>query len=118
MCPLFFPSIPAGLTLTIRLVDPSTLPPISGVRVGDLSFSLDAHDGTGATLTALPAEVHLRAAYTERDASGLNEQTITLSWLDPADNQWKPAPKLATDPANNLVDASITSLGSYVVTAN
>ncbi len=110
-----FPTMPAGITLTVRLIDPTRAPATPGTRVGDLIFALEALDSTGRTLTTLPAEVNLDVTYSERDVAGLNNQAVTLSWLDPADNQWKVAPKLVTNPAGNTVAASVTQLGTYVI---
>jgi hypothetical protein len=110
-----FPWMPAGVTITVRLVDPSTVPSPPGTRVGDLVFRIEARDGSGTPLTTLPAEVNLAVHYTDQEVAGLNEQQATLSWFDPADNRWKPAPKLATDPSTNYVAASVTALGTYAV---
>jgi len=111
-----FPWMPPGVIITVRLADPATTPP-PGTRVDALVFRLEAQDAAGAPLAALPAEVHLAARYANADVTGLDKQRITLSWLDPADNQWKPAAKLAADPANNYVAASVTALGLYAVSA-
>jgi len=110
-----FPSMPAGLTITIRLVDPAPVPPPPGTRAGNLIFRIEAQDASGTPLTALPAEVNLAVRYADQDVAGLNEQRATLSWLDPADTRWKPAPKLATDPSTNYVAASVTALGTYAL---
>ena len=110
-----FPWMPAGVTIAVRLVDPATVPPPPGTRAGDLVFRIEARDGAGAPLTTLPAEVNLAARYVDQDVASLNEQNVTLSWLNPADNGWKPAPKLATDPSTNYVAASVTALGTYAV---
>ena len=110
-----FPSMPAGIVLTIRLIDPVTAPAAPGTRVGDLAFVFEARDGTGAALTTLPAEVNLGVVYTDRDTGGLDDQTVTISWLDPVSNQWTNAPNIITDPASNVVTASVMDLGTYVV---
>ena len=110
-----FPWMPEGVTLTVRLIDPVTVQAAPGTRVGDLIFVLEARDSSGATLTMLPAEVNLSVTYVDRETGGLNDQSVTLSWLDPSGNQWTPAPKLVTDPAANVVAASVTQLGTYVV---
>jgi len=61
--------------------------------------------------------VNLAVRYADETASGLNESTMTLSRLDPATNQWQAAPKLVREPDSNYVAASITGLGTYVVSA-
>ena len=111
-----FPWMPRGITITVRLLDPTTVPVLPGTRVGDLVFQMAARDATGTLLAELPAEVNLSATYGDQDIAGRNEQGVALVWLDPADNQWKAAPKPATDPAANYVSASVTRLGSYAVT--
>jgi hypothetical protein len=110
-----FPWMPAGVSLTIRLIDPTTVPSPAGSRVGPLTFVLEAKDARGANLSSLPAEVNLSAHYTELEASGIDKAGLTLMWLDPADTQWKPAPKPGVDPASNYVAASVTALGTYTV---
>jgi hypothetical protein len=108
-------SLPSGTTLTLRLVDPGSLPPISGRRLGDLLFIVEASAPGGAGLASLPAEVNLSARYTDQDIVGANEQAVVLSYLDQPARQWNPAPKLARDAGDNSVAATITSLGYYVV---
>jgi hypothetical protein len=110
-----FTWMPTGVTITIRFVDPGTVPPPPGTRADDLVFRIEARDGSGAVLTTLPAEVNLAVHYADQDVAGLNKQNSMLSWLDPMDTRWKAAPKLATDPATNYVAASVTALGTYAV---
>jgi hypothetical protein len=112
-----FPWLPAGIQVTIRPVDASTVPAAPGARAGDLTFALEAKDASGATLTALPAEVNLAIRYADSTVSGLNESNLTLSRLDPSNNQWQAAPKLVREPDSNYVAASITQLGTYTVSA-
>jgi hypothetical protein len=107
--------MPAGIVLTIRLIDPVTVPAAPGTRVGDLVFVFEARDSSGAALTTLPAEVNLGVVYTDRDTGGLDDQTVTFSWLDPVSNQWITAPKIIADPASNVLTASVMDLGTYVV---
>jgi hypothetical protein len=112
-----FPWMPAGIQVTIRPADPNSLPAVPGARAGDLVFYVEALDAGGARLTALPAEVNLAIRYADTTIAGLNEQNLALSRLDPADNQWKAAPKLVREPDSNYVAASITQLGAYAVSA-
>jgi len=74
-------------------------------------------DAAGAIMNVLPAGARLHVAYTDAEVSGLNEQGITLSWLDPTSGQWAPVLTTTVDPANNVVEASIVSPGVYIVTA-
>jgi hypothetical protein len=70
---------------------------------------VEGQDASGAPLTTLPAEVDLADRYTEQDVAGLNKQNAALSCPDPADHQWGPAPKHATDPSMNNVAASVSA---------
>jgi hypothetical protein len=110
-----FPWMPAGVTITIRLMDPATAPPPPGTRAGNLIFRVEAQDVSGAPLTTLPAEVNLGVRYADQDVAGLNKQNATLVWLDPVDTRWKPATKPAADPSTNYLAASVTALGTYAV---
>jgi hypothetical protein len=110
-----FSWMPAGVNVTIRPIDPSSAPAATGTRAGDLLFVVEAKDATGATLTTLPAEVNLAVKYADETVSGLDEQNLTLSRLDPATNQWTPAPKLVKEPDSNYLAASVTQLGTYMV---
>ena len=107
--------MPAGVTITVRLVEPSSVGPPPGRRLGDLVFRVEARGAGGETLTVLPAEVNLSATYTDVDVAGLAEQGAALYWLNPSTNQWAPAPKPAADPSMNYVSASVTALGTYAV---
>jgi hypothetical protein len=91
--------------------------PVPGSRAGDLVFTIAARDATGTVLTALPGEVNVSLRYNTKDVSGLNEQNLTLSRLNPTTNQWQPAAKLYKDADSNYIAASVTEVGSYVVHA-
>jgi len=110
-----FSTLPSGITLRIRMVDPLTLPATPGIRVGDLAFRIEATDSSGAQLTSLPAEVNLTVTYADRDVVGLNEAGVTIGRLDTADNTFKPVPKQVNDPATNFAGASISDLGAFSV---
>ena len=112
-----FPGMPNGVTLSVRKAPPELLAPVPGTRAGDLAFLIQARDAAGTTLTALPAEINVSVRYNNRDVAGLNEQNLTLSRLNPATNQWQPAPKLIRDSATNYIAASVMDIGSYVVHA-
>ena len=107
--------MPSGITLTVRLIDPSTVPAPGSSRIAALTFQIEARDAGGNTLSSLPAEVNLSAHYTDAEASGLNEAQLGLFWLDPQDRQWKAAPKQVGEPSTNYVAASVTLLGEYSV---
>ena len=112
-----FPWMPAGVQVTIRPVDPNTVAAAPGTRAGDLVFVVEARDGSGTQLSSLPAEVNLAVRYADSTVSGLNESNLTLSRLDPATNQWQAAPKIVREPDSNYMAASVTQLGTYVVSA-
>jgi len=112
-----FPWMPAGVQITIRPVDASTVAAAPGSRVSDLTFAVEARDASGTQLTALPAEANLAIRYADSTVKGLNEGNLTLSQLDPATNQWQAAPKLVRETDSNYMAASITQLGTYTVSA-
>ena len=112
-----FPWMPAGVQVTIRPVDPNTVAAAPGTRAGDLMFVLEARDASGTQLSSLPAEANLAIRYADTTVSGLNEETLTLSRLDPATNQWQAAPKLVRETDSNYVAASVIALGTYVLSA-
>ena len=106
-------SLPSGTVLKLRMVDPLSLPPTSGIRAGDLIFQLDATDASGAALTTLPSEVTIKATYSDRDVIGLNEANLTLGHLDVSSSQWSPAPKLVPDAIGHSISATVTATGAY-----
>lgn len=110
-----FPWMPSGITFKLRFVDPSTVSGAPGKRVGSMVFRIDAQDASGNPLDLLPAEVNVSARYAERDVSASSEQNITLSRLNPVDNQWVVAPKLTRAVENNYVAASIVEPGVYAI---
>jgi hypothetical protein len=113
-----FPWMPAGVQVTIRPVDPNTVAAAPGTRAGDLVFVVEAKDASGTQLSALPSEVNLAIRYADSTVSGLNEGNLTLSRLDPITNQWQTAPKIVREPDSNYLAASVSQLGTYVVSAN
>jgi hypothetical protein len=110
-----FSTMPAGITLKVRIVDPLLYSATPGIRAGDLIFLVEATDSMGVVLPTLPGEVNLAVKYTDVDVTGLDDTAITLGRLDPLDNTWKPAPKLLTDPATNYLAASVMDTGVYAV---
>lgn len=112
-----YPSMPFGVTLKLRLVDPLSYAATPGVRAGDLIFILEAVDQQGATLSQLPAEVNLSVRYSDADVTGLNEPAITMARLDPNTNQWTSAPKMLAQPDSNYIAASVMQPGVYAVYA-
>ena len=68
-------------------------------------------------LTALPGEINVSVRYNSGDVSGLNEQNLTLSRLNPTTNQWQAATKLYKDADSNYIAASVMDVGAYVVHA-
>ncbi len=110
-----FSTIPSGITLTLRLIDPATEPAVPGTLAGDLMFRIEARDQQGAVLSLLPAEVNLSIRYTDADVAGRDDAGVTLARLDPGDNRWQTASRLLVDPEGNFLAASITELGTYAV---
>jgi hypothetical protein len=110
-----FPWMPAGITLSVLLLDQTTVALPPGTPVGPLVFQVSATDAMGGNLSELPAEVNLSVRYTDQEVSGFNEQQVAMLWLDPFDQQWKPAPKQVADALGNYLAASVTSVGLYAV---
>jgi hypothetical protein len=112
-----FPSMPAGVQVTVRPIDVNSVPAGPGSKAGDLTFAVEARDANGTQLTSLPAEANLAIRYADDTVSGLNEGNLTLSWLNPTSNTWQAAPKLVREADSNYLAASITQLGTYTVSA-
>jgi hypothetical protein len=106
---------PDDLELSIKIVPAPVESPPPGPVVGGLVFQLAADAFSDAPPERLPIEVNLSARYTDAELGTRDESRLMLSWLDPADKTWKPAPKLAADPRNNFISATIQNLGVYAV---
>ena len=112
-----FPSMPTGVTVAVKKAAPETLQvPVPGSRAGDLAFSITARDAAGTVLTVLPGEINVSVRYNTKDVSGLNEQNLTLSRLNPG-GSWQAASKLYKDADTNYIAASVMDLGVYAVHA-
>jgi hypothetical protein len=109
-----FPSLNREVTVTIRNLDPSTLPDTPGTLMPGFVFKIEATAG-GSSLTTLTAEARLSAVYTDAELGKLDEQKLALAWLDPSTDGWTDAPKQAADPRNNYLSASITNMGTYAI---
>lgn len=110
-----FPWMPSGITITVRKAQPSQFAVVPGRMVGDLMFTVEARDSLGNRLQSLPAEVNLALHYNDFEVTGMSESAITLDWLDPFDNQWKPTPKQFRQDSTNYIASSTTQLGVFVV---
>jgi hypothetical protein len=111
-----FPTLPHSVRLTLRTDVPlSSVPPTSGLRVGGLLFQVLAETCDGAALPELPAEINLGIRYADYEVGALDEHSLLIAVLDPADGQWKDAPKQAADLAANFISATITATGLYTV---
>ena len=109
------PALPMDLEVSIQIVDaPGGISP-PGPVVGGLVFKIGAHPFGEEPLTRFPIEVNLSARYTDAELGSRDEDRLTISWYDPSDGQWKPAPKLAADPRTNYISATIQGLGLYAV---
>ena len=110
-----YPGIPAGISITIRVLNKAQFPTQPGAPVIALIFQIEARDGVGNMLNALPAEVNLSARYMNSEIPGLDKNRATFWWYNAATAQWGPAPKLVVDPIFNFVSTSTTGLGTYCV---
>jgi hypothetical protein len=111
-----FGNMSRAIRLSVRLVDPSTVPGLPGTLVDRLVFEVlgEFCDGGGA-IALLPQEINLGVKYSDADAAGLNEANFKIAALDPVDQQWVPEPKQAPDPGANFVSATIMRLGFFAV---
>ena len=110
-----FATMPSGMTLKLRLVDPLQYPSTPGIRAGNLIFVLEATDSAGMIQQVLPGEVNLSVRYTDADVTGLDDTATTMARLDQATSSWTTAPKLVTDPLTNYLAASVMDTGVYAV---
>jgi hypothetical protein len=111
-----FASMSRSVRITVdRQVDTSALPPVPGQQVDTLIFRITAEDCNGGSLQSLPAEANLGVHYADGDVGNLTEANFKLSELDVSSNQWRAVQKQAVDPPANYISASITDLGTYVV---
>src|SRR6266542_1382036 len=102
-----FGSMFRSIRITIRPVDPSSVPAVPGRLVDTLVFELIAEDCGGGGLADLPAEVNLGIHYTDADAAGLNEASFVIASLDQSSSTWQPTTKQAPDPGPNYTSATI-----------
>lgn len=102
-----------GLYVQLNRVDPGSLPPPPGGLISPFIFRLSAAPCGGSELGALPGEGNLGVSYRNRVADGRDEGRFTLVFWD--GSQWSPATKVATDPGNNFVSATVTQLGVYAL---
>jgi hypothetical protein len=107
--------MPAGTTLFLKQVQRDLFPPVPGAGISDFIFTLEARDAMGGILLTLPAEVQVSVHYTDREVVGLTKLNATLSRLALEDFNWRPVPRQARDPMNNIVTAPIVDLGVYAL---
>lgn len=110
-----FPAMAQDVVVGISLVAPPAAPPLPAAQMGNLVFRVDVGPLNGGAFTTLPAEVHLSVRYADADLGGRDEAKLTIGWLDPSDNQWKPAPKQAADAKSNYLAATVMNGGIYAV---
>lgn len=111
-----FPTMPANVRFTLLSNLPvNTIPAPPGIRVGGLVFNIAAGPCNGGGFVTLPAEINLGIRYTDLEATAYNERAFFIARLDPDDNLWTDAMKLADDPGANYVSATIKHAGLYTV---
>lgn len=112
-----FPTMPVRLRISILpSYDLLSLPPPPGRLAALLIYDVAAApcDG-GPPIDEFPAEVNLTIQYTEEDMFTLDEPIARWSWLDSATNSFQHVEKQEIDPARNVLGATITKTGRYIV---
>ena len=89
------------------------LPP--GTFVDPLVYEIKASHCDAAPLAAFPAEAALAIGYTDLEATGLDESRFVIGRLDMTTGTWVPLDQHAHDPTANVVAATITETGYYMV---
>jgi hypothetical protein len=102
-----------NVQITLKKIDPSSVPGTPGPRVDDLVWQLAASSCGGAGLAQLPNEVNVGVDYLSGAVGGLNQANFTIAVLE--GGQWSPSQKQAADPPNTYVSATETRLGTYTV---
>lgn len=111
-----FASTPQPVKVEIlQVIDFLSAPLPPGNLVGLLAYEIRASHCDSAPLAAFPAEVNLGIRYNDIEATGLDESRFVIGRLDMASGVWRPMEKRGNDPTNNVVAATISETGFYMV---
>jgi hypothetical protein len=111
-----FPNTPSPVRIEILpVVDFLSTPLPPGQLVGLLAYEIRASHCDPSPLVQLPAEMNLQIRYTDLEATGLDESKFVIGHLNIQDGTWSPVEKRANDAASNVVTATISETGFYMV---
>ena len=86
-----------------------------GIPIYTLVYEIKASSCDADPLAASPAEAALAIRYTDIEVEGLDENRFVIGRLDMTTATWVPLEQHAHDPAANVVAATITETGYYMV---
>ncbi len=100
----------SDVRLSLRAVDPGSVPGTPGEGLADFVFELAAED-CGGGLAELPAAINLSIHYSDEAAAERSPEEFVLARLE--GEQWIEAPEQVTD--TNYIGASTDVVGVYAV---
>jgi hypothetical protein len=111
-----FPNTPSPVRVEILpVVDFLSAPLPPGQLVGLLAYEIRASHCDQSPLVQLPAEMNVQIHYSELEATGLDESKFVIGHLNMQEGKWYPVEKRANDAASNVVTATISETGFYMV---
>lgn len=111
-----FPNTPSPVRVEILpVVDFLSAPLPPGQLVGLLAYEIRASRCDQTPLVQLPAEMNVQIHYSELEATGLDESKFVIGHLNMQEGKWYPMEKRANDAASNVVTATISETGFYMV---
>jgi hypothetical protein len=109
-------SSPRSVRVLIYLViNAYEAPPPPGAFVHPLVYEIKASYCDADTPAAFPAGAALAIRYTDLEATALDEGRFVIGRLDMATGAWVPVEQRANDPTANVVAATVTETGFYMV---
>jgi hypothetical protein len=99
----------------LLVINAHEAPSPPGFFVYPLAYEVQAGYCGADPLSTFPTEVALAIRYTDIEVTSLNESRFVIGRLDLATGVWVPMAQSAADPAANVVTATITEPGYYMV---
>ena len=90
-------------------------PPPPGDPMYTLVYEVKASSCDANPLAVFPTEVAFAVRYADIEVEGLDENRLVIGRLDMTTATWVPLEQRANDPAANVVAATITETGYYMV---
>jgi hypothetical protein len=111
-----FPNTPSPVRVEILpVIDFLSAPLPPGQLVGLLAYEIRASHCDQTPLVQLPAEMNVQIHYSDLEATGLDESKFVIGHLNMQEGTWYPVEKRANDAASNVVTATISETGFYMV---